>query len=127
MGAGTKIVKSRKKPSQRVHPVALHRFPYTLRVEAYEMALDRGLHLVRDNFHLWAIRKKDKRHVHLCHAKSYDGLWRSACNTFRQPTFDADSLPYMTGETDKQIELYDPTDGTTTTISKKDLRTRRAD
>lgn len=127
-----KTARSKKKPPKRSQvkkvpankiPPAIHRFPYTLRIQAYEMALDRGLHLIRDNFHMWAIRLSDKRHVHLCHVTSYDSLWRAVCNFFREPDFNADNLPYMVAENEKQIQLYDPVKQETFFIDKKDLRT----
>lgn len=106
-------------------PAAVPRFPITLRIQAYEMALARGLHLVRDNYHLWGIRKGDKAHVWLCSSNSYDGLWRAACNTFRDPEFDVKLLPYSVGETATYVKLYDPRTGEHRQIPKKDLRSRR--
>lgn len=111
-------------------PKPINRFPITLRIQAYETALDHGLHLVRDNFHLWAIRtpKTDGGtydHVWICHSNSYDGLWRAAINTFRDPDFDPYKLPYSIGETAKQLTLYDPRTGDERKIDKKDLRSRR--
>lgn len=103
------------------------RFPITQRIQAYEQALDMGLHLVRDNHHLWAIRQTDKVHVWICSSTSYDGLWRAACASFRDPDFSVDNLPYSVGESAKGVTLYDPVTGETRTIPKKDLRSRRGE
>lgn len=108
-------------------PKRIHRFPITQRIQAYEMALERGLHLVRDNYHLWAIRLSDKAHVWICSSASYDGLWREACNTFRDPSFDTETLPYAVEEHENVIDVYNPATGETEEIDKKDLRSRRGD
>lgn len=105
----------------------MKRFPPTYRIQAYEQALDAGLHLVRDNFHLWAVRKTDKAHVWLCSTTSYDGLWRAACVLFQSPDFDVDLLPYSIGETENQVTLYDPKLGQTRLVDKKDLRKKRSE
>lgn len=107
--------------------IPVSRFPPTYRIEAYEKALDAGLHLVRDNFHLWAVRKSDKAHVWLCASKSYDGLWREAVRLFKTADFDPDMLPFSVGETEHQVTLYDPKTGHTRRIDKKDLRKKRSE
>lgn len=106
-------------------PAAVSRFPYTLRIQACEMALDRGLHVIRDNYHLWAIRLSDHVQVWLCSTASYDGLWSAACNLFREPGFDVDQLSYSVGETDDHVLMYDPKAGKKWKIDKDDLRSRR--
>lgn len=106
------------------------RFPLTTRIQAYEIALDHGLHLVRDNHHLWAIRKPKESggsydHVWVCSSESYDGLWNAAIVAFREPDFDVWSLPYSVGETETAVLLYDPVTDNQTEIPKVDLRRRR--
>lgn len=108
-------------------PEPVPRFPMTPRITAFEAALEHELHLVRDNFHLWGIRKSDKAHVWLCSSTTYDGLWREAVMLFRSPNFDLNSLPYSVGETDKRVTLYDPKTGEERTLDKKDLRRRRGE
>jgi len=117
---------TKKKPA----PKPIGRFPYTLRVQAYEYALRHGLHLVRDFYHLWAIRLPKNEgekfeHIWLCHSNSYDGLWRAAINMFREPDFNPFKQPYAVNETESSVILFDPVTRKERRIDKKDLRSRR--
>jgi len=122
MGAATTTTKRK----------SLKRFPYTLRMQVYEAAIQHGLHVVRDNFHLWALREPLREggqfeHVWICCSSSYDGLWRAAIDTFRDPDFNAKKLPFVVSETDGFVTLYDPVTNKERKIDKSDLRSRRGD
>lgn len=111
--------------TSKKEPTPILRFPVTQRIHACEQALDLGLHLIRDNYHMWGIRVSDKRHVWLCSSNSYDGLWREACNTLRDPEFDVLLLPYATKETKEQVTCYNPRTGEHFVIDQRELRSRR--
>ena len=123
MTTATKSRKPVKKPNGEHSPVP--RFSVTPRIQAFEAALGHNLHLVRDNFHLWAIRKSDKAQIWLCSSTSYDGLWRAAVQLFRLDDFDPAVMPYSTGESETQVAMYDPRTKQSYKIDKKDLRRRR--
>lgn len=97
-------------------------FPSTWRINAVEKALSCGLHLIRDNFAMWAIRRSDMAQVFLCQSKSYFNLWRDVIAKLEAPDFDCELLPYRIGEGKDHIVMYNPRTDKKFHLDRKDLR-----
>lgn len=116
------MVAKKKMPTPHTH------FAMTTKLQAIMLAQDKGLALIRDNMHLWAIRKRDKAHLYMGFCPSYFSVWGMACNLMQEPDFDPDLLPFQTEADDPKassIKLFNPRTGKAFKMSKKDMRQSR--